>query len=152
MLATETKPIKVLCVDDDDLLATSVRFILKPAKSIQWIGQLRTAEHLLETARENCPDIVLLDIYMPGKDPFEALRELSEACPNTRAIMFSGYVSQRLVDRSIEAGAWGYVSKHDADTTLISAIRRVASGEFVLGPDVRQELGGPDRAPFDREL
>ena len=89
---------------------------------------------------------------MPGKDPFQALSELSEVCPETRAIMFSGYVSQRLVDRAIEAGAWGYVSKHDADTTLISAIRRVAGGEFVLGPDVRQELGGNDRGMADRGI
>jgi DNA-binding NarL/FixJ family response regulator len=127
----------VLCVDDDDLIGQVVRITLKRAGGFQWMGHIRSAQRLVEEAEHLCPDVVLLDIYMPGKDPFIALQELVARCPDVRVIMFSAHVSTQLVDRAFEAGAWGYVSKDEDGDALISALHRVAEGEVVLGTAAR---------------
>lgn len=132
-------PIKVLCVDDNDLVAEGIRMKLSKADQFQWLGQLRSAEDLVKVAMHKRPHVVLLDIDMPGKDAFEAMKELNELFPNVRVVMLSGYVKQDLIDRAIESGAWGYVAKSDGADTVLRAIRRAASGEFTLGPDVEDE-------------
>jgi len=127
-------PIKVLCVDDDELVVQILKITLKNVGGFQWLGQLKDAGDLAATARRERPDIVLLDLCMPGKSPFVALEELKQACPSARAIMLTGYANKHMIDRAIEAGAWGYLSKHDEGWSLVAAIKRVAGGEFVMGP------------------
>lgn len=134
-------PIKVLSVDDNELVGEVIRITLKRAGGFEWLGHLSDAQDLVAKAREHCPDIVLLDIFMPGKDPFVAMHELNEVCPDARVIMYSAYVSPRLIERALDAGAWGYVSKDDEGDALLSAIERVAEGEFVMGPKVRAGSG-----------
>lgn len=132
-------PIRILCVDDNDLVAEGIRMKLGPINTFQWVGHLRNAEELSKVAYQTRPHVVLLDIDMPGKDPFVAMHELSELFPNIRVIMLSGYVQHGLIDRAVEAGAWGYVSKHEGADVVLSAIERVSEGEFTLGPDVEEE-------------
>lgn len=132
-------PIKVLCVDDDDLVAQIVKITLKHAGGFQWLGQLRDAGDLRNHAVQHRPDVILLDLCMPGKCPFDAVEELISACPDTKVIMLSGHADNHSIDRAIDAGAWGYLSKEDEGTHLISALRRVAAGEFVLGPQAKLE-------------
>ncbi len=132
-------PISVLCVDDNDLVAEGLRIKLTSAEDFHWIGHLATAEQLVETAYRLQPQVVLLDIDMPGRDPFQALQQLSELLPSVRVVMLSGYVQHGLIDRAIESGAWGYVSKHQGADSILSAIRQVAQGEFTLGHDVEEE-------------
>lgn len=132
-------PIKVLCVDDNDLVAEGIMLKLQSNGRFQWVGQLRTAESLLEISWRRRPNVVLLDIDMPGKDAFDAMHELNELLPNVRVLMLSGYVQHELIERAIESGAWGYVSKNEGANIIVDAIERVAEGEFTLGPDVEEE-------------
>jgi two-component system response regulator DesR len=132
MKLVDRRPNRVLCVDDDGMLAAALKTTFKRTPGFQWVGHLDDADDLAQSALDDCPDIVLLDIHMPGKDAFDALEELLEVCPDARAIILSGYVNQRLIDRAIEAGAWGFISKYDANPALLAAIKRVAGGEFVL--------------------
>lgn len=127
------EPIKVLCVDDDELVAQILRITLKNVGGFEWLGQLKDAGELAAAAKRERPDIVLLDLCMPGKSPFIALQELQQACPSARAIMLTGYANKHMIDRAIEAGAWGYLSKHDDGWGLVAAIKRVVNGEFVMG-------------------
>lgn len=137
-----TRPIiRVLCVDDNDLVVDAIGLKLKLAGGFEWLGQLMHAGDLAEEVAQRKPDVVLLDVDMPGRDPFIALEELTGRCPTTRVLMFSGHTRNELVDRAVEAGAWGYLSKHADTETIVSAIRRVADGEFVLGRDVDAEYG-----------
>ena len=132
--------IKVLCVDDNELVGGAIRAKLEWAGGFEWVGQLPTADHLLEEAERVRPDVVLLDIDMPGRDPFSALEELTVRFPEVRALMLSGHISRGLVDRAIEAGAYGYFSKDDDFASMLDTIQDVARGNFALGPEVRAEL------------
>lgn len=138
-LFMKNAPIKVLCVDDNDLVAEGIKMKLSAAEDYQWLGQLRDADKLVQVAFQKRPHVILLDIDMPGKDPFVAIRELADLFPSVRVVMLSGYVRQDLIDRAIESGAWGYVAKSDGADMVLRAISRVARGEFTLGPDVEDE-------------
>jgi DNA-binding NarL/FixJ family response regulator len=133
------EPIKVLCVDDNDLVAEGLRMKLRHTGDFEWMGSLREADDLVKAAWRSRPHVVLLDIDMPGKDPFEAMRELTDMFPSVRVLMLSGHVRRELIDRAIESGAWGYVSKNEGADVIVHAIERVARGEFTLGPDVQDE-------------
>lgn len=129
--------IAVLCVDDNTLLIEAVAAMLRSTPGFSFVGHLPSADRLTETARASRPAVVLLDLDMPGKDPFDAIRELSVAAPEVRIIIFSGHVRRDLLDRAIDAGAWGYVSKSDGELALLDGIRGVVGGEFALSPEVR---------------
>jgi len=127
-----TKIIKVLCVDDNDMVADAVQMKLNDDPQFMWIGRLHSALNLLEETKVRQPDVVLLDIAMPGPDPFEVLQSMSEECPASRVLMFSGYVGSDLIDRAVQAGAWGYLAKSETPQKLLWAIAQVAVGQFVL--------------------
>jgi DNA-binding NarL/FixJ family response regulator len=134
--------ISVLCVDDNQYVADAVRTKLDRAESpYAWKGWLTDASELVACALRDRPDIVLLDVDMPGPDPFAAATELQEKCPNCRIIVFSGHVRKELIERAINAGAWGYVSKNDGSEALVEALRLVGAGEFALSPEVRAIYG-----------
>jgi two-component system response regulator DesR len=131
--------IKVLCVDDNSFVAEAIELKVLAQPDMQWLGWLSDAGGLVALARESSPDIILLDIDMPGRDPFDALRELYASCPRVRVIMLSGHVRRDLFDRAVDAGSWGYVSKDEDSETILSAIRTVAGGGFAIGPTMEAE-------------
>jgi DNA-binding NarL/FixJ family response regulator len=134
------RAIRVLCVDDNDFVAEAIRRKLSLDASFAWAGWLPEAKDLVRTVQEKRADVVLLDIDMPGKDSFEALAELAAAVPEARVIMLSGYVRSDYIDRAVEAGAWGYVSKNENTETILAAIQQVAAGGFAMGSEVEAEL------------
>lgn len=133
--------ISVLCVDDSESLAKALRLQLGNVSGFVWHGWLPDAANLAETVEREHPSIVVLDIDMAGKDPFEALAEVVARCPETRVIMYSGHVRRELVQKAIDSGAWGYVSKAEGEHVLMAAIKMVAVGEFVLSNEARQAIG-----------
>ncbi len=134
--------VRVLCVDDNELVAEAIGRKLSLSGGFEWLGQLEDATDLVKEAQRRRPDVILLDIDMPGADPFVALEQLSQSNPETAVVMLSGHVRLDLIERAIEAGASGYVSKNEATQTLIEAIQRAAQGEFVLGPEARRVHDG----------
>ena len=132
----EQRPIRVLCVDDNDLIGDAIQIKLDLAGGFEWAGQLPNAESLVNEAIHRQPDVILLDIDMPGKDPIDALRQLMEFLPTVRVLMLTGYVRRDLIERAIEAGAWGYLSKFTGGEAIVDAIIKVTRGEFVMGPGV----------------
>jgi DNA-binding NarL/FixJ family response regulator len=132
--------IKVLCVDDNLLVGGSLKAKIKRLKAYEWMGHLTTADHLVDEAVRLNPDVVLLDVDMPGRDPFAALAELSKLCPDMRVLMLSGQVSRTLVDRAMAAGAWGYFSKEDDIESMLSTIVDTIRGDFALGPNASAAL------------
>src|SRR5687767_9841881 len=129
-------PIRVFCVDDHAFLVEGLQARLSMARDMEFVGRLSNAEDLVAEVKRTKPDIVLLDIEMPGPDPFEAMEDLRRQCPNVRTIMLSAYVRDHYIDAAVNAGAWGYLCKDDDPDAIIHAIRDVAGGAFVFGPNV----------------
>jgi len=132
--------IRVLCVDDHAFLAEGLRSKISLEEDMEYVGWLPDATDLLKESQERKADVVTLDIEMPGPDPFEALSEVHRRAPEVRIIVLSAYVRDRYLDAAVEAGAWGFLSKADDPDTIVHAIRRVAGGEFALGPSVEGRL------------
>lgn len=126
----------VLCVEDNLQVAEALRIQFESEPGYAWKGWLPDADHMVETAEAVGPAIVVLDLDMPGRSPFHALAELSRLCPNCRAVILSGHVRRDLIDRALQAGAWGYVSKNDDDRAVFRVIERVLNGEIAFSPEV----------------
>lgn len=125
--------IGVLCVDDNRFVAEAIQGQLALAEDFQWLGHLPNALNLLQHVQRLKPHVVLLDIDMPGPSAFDALQQISTDCPDVAVLILSGYVKPDLIDRAIDAGASGYLSKGDDADTLLADMRRAAAGQFVLG-------------------
>jgi DNA-binding NarL/FixJ family response regulator len=122
---------KVLCVDDSPDIGGLCRRMIDAEPDMACVGVLTRADELVDHVIQTRADIVVLDLTMPGKEPLEAVRELTEAAPWCRVLAFSGHDDHQLLMTVSEAGAWGLVSKGMDPGRLTKAIRQVAGGEFV---------------------
>lgn len=138
-------PLRVLCVDDHAFMAEGLRSRLSLERDMELVGRLESAEALVDEATRARADIVLLDIEMPGRDPFEALQDLHRRCPQVKVIMLSAYVRDHYVDTAVKSGAWGYLSKSDPPDTVVEAIRKASGGEFAFGPKVLERFQPGER-------
>ena len=119
---------------------------------MEFVGHVQRAEGLVAIVRKFNAQIVLLDIEMPGPDPFAATAELRRECPTVQTIILSAYVRDRYVDATVKAGAWGYLAKSDSPDSIISAIRDVAAGKFAFGPVVLErcrQMGRESHEPVE---
>jgi two-component system, NarL family, invasion response regulator UvrY len=123
------KRISVLCVDDNADLMLVLTMLIASEDDMKSVGSLGSADDLVAAVEKLKPDVVMLDLTMPGRPPLDALRELSATAPETRVIAFSGHDDRQTVGQAIDAGACGLVSKHSNPADIISAIRRAARPE-----------------------
>jgi DNA-binding NarL/FixJ family response regulator len=130
------RPIRVLCVDDHEFLAEGMKTKLSLEPDLEFVSWLESAEHLIDEVSRTNPDVILLDIEMPGPDSFSAMQDVRRRFPDVRTIMLSAYVRDHYIDAAFKAGAWGYVSKSDDPSTVVDAIRKVFGGAFAFGPKV----------------
>lgn len=132
--------IRVLVVDDHAVVRTGLRRILDAEKDIETVGEAQNAERALFEALELKPDVVLLDVIMPGKSGIEAMPGLLNALPETKVLVLSMQDDPRYVREAFEAGASGYVLKEAADTEVVDAVRAVAGGERYVHPALGARL------------
>lgn len=132
------KQIRILCVDDHAFLVDGLRTRFEMENDLTCVGWLDSAQDLVSEVRRLRPNIVLLDIEMPGPDPFETAGELHRLFPDTKVVIFSAYVRDRYITAAFQAGAWGYFSKSDEASAIVDGIRKAARGEFAFGETVKQ--------------
>lgn len=132
--------IRVLCVDDHAFLIDGLKARFALEKDIECVGRLSTADNLVEEAKRTRAEVVLLDIEMPGPDAFEAAADLKRRAGDVRVIILSAYVRDHYIDAAYKSGCWGYFSKSDETDEIITGIRKVAGGEFAMGPKVRDRV------------
>lgn len=132
--------IKVLVVDDHDLVRTGITRMLADIDGLQVIGQADCGETALQRARELKPDVVLMDIRMPGIGGLEATRKLLRSHPDLKVIAVTACEEDPFPTRLLQAGAAGYLTKGAGLEEMVTAIRKVFSGQRYLSPSIAQLL------------
>jgi DNA-binding NarL/FixJ family response regulator len=132
--------IRVLIVDDHAVVRAGIRRVLDAEDDIETVGEAPNAERAVFEALESKPDVVLMDVVMPGKSGIDGLPALLQAVPDARVLMLSMQDDPRYVREAFEAGASGYVLKEAADTDVVEAVRAVASGERYVHPALGARL------------
>ena len=128
--------IKVVIADDHSLVRQGLRRYLDMAEDIDVVGEASNGEEAIALVEKSQPDIVLLDIRMPGVDGLEAARRIREQFPNVGAIMLTAYDDRQFVVEAVRAGARGYVLKARDAEHLIQTVRLVAGGNMVIDPQL----------------
>jgi two-component system response regulator NreC len=131
---------RVLIVDDHALVRTGISLLLQNEADLEPVGEAGSASEALRLARELAPDIVLLDVTLPGGSGLDSISPLLEVAPNAKVLMLSMHEDPTYVRAALEAGASGYVVKDAAFQELIDAIRRVAAGESYVAPSLGAKL------------
>ena len=132
--------IRVLVVDDHAVVRAGLRRVLDAEADIETVGEAATVERAVFEALEARPDVVLMDVVMPGKTGIEGMPALLQAVPDVKVLMLSMQDDPRYVREAFEAGASGYVLKEAADTDVVDAVRAVAAGERYVHPALGARL------------
>jgi DNA-binding NarL/FixJ family response regulator len=138
------KTIRVLLVDDHQVVRRGLRTFLEVQGDIEVVGEAGDGEEGVARAQELRPDVILMDVKMPGVDGIEALRLLRDAENPARVLIVTSFTEQRTVVPALRAGAAGYVYKDVDPVALAGAIRSVHAGHVLLQPEVAGALLSPE--------
>ncbi len=130
----------VLVVEDHLMIAEALALLLKGRAGISSVDSVGSGEAALAAAKDRCPNVVIMDVDLPGIDGIEATRRLLEVCPQSRVVVMTALETGDVLDRIVEAGATGFVPKTQAADRLIEVISRAAAGEVVLPPESLPDL------------
>jgi DNA-binding NarL/FixJ family response regulator len=138
---TDTVPaIRVLIADDHASFRSGLRALLGTAGDLAVVGEASTGGDAVAMSERLQPDVVLMDLDMPGGDGIEATRRIVEAAPHVAIVVLTMDAGDDAIVRALRAGARGYVLKGAQRTELLRAIRAAAAGEAILGPGVARRL------------
>src|SRR3972149_5276660 len=127
-----SNPITVLIVDDHEVVRQGVRTFLKTQRDLVVVGAAGSGEEALQLAAEHVPDVVLMDLVMPGMDGVEAILRLKQLSPRTQVLVLTSYDQDEHVFPAIRAGALCYLLKDVSPRELADAIRKAARGAALL--------------------
>jgi DNA-binding NarL/FixJ family response regulator len=133
-------PVRVLIVDDDDLMRAGLKSVLASDDSIQVVGEIGDGREAVESTREHRPDVVLMDIRMPGLDGIAATRDVLAATPNVKVVMLTTFEDDDYIFGALNAGASGFLLKRTRPEELIAAIHTIAAGDSLLSPSVTRRV------------
>jgi DNA-binding NarL/FixJ family response regulator len=139
--------ITVMIVDDHPIVRAGLIGILSGEEDLRVVGEASSADEAVTAARTLQPDVVLMDLRMPGGDGVVATAGVLTAAPRSRVVVLTTYESDADILRAVEAGAAGYLLKDVARSDLVTAIRAAARGETVLAPPVAARLVSRLRSP-----
>lgn len=132
--------IRVLIVDDHAIVRKGIRALLSEAGGFEVVGEADTGQTALLRAQEAAPDVILMDLLMPGMDGIEATRQITSRQPQTRVLVLTSFAADNKVFPAIKAGAVGYLLKDSSPDELVRAIRQVHRGEPSLHPTIARKL------------
>jgi DNA-binding NarL/FixJ family response regulator len=149
-------PVRVLVADDHPVVRAGLRALLSAEPGLTVVAEAGSGEEAVVTARQQQPDVVLMDLRMPGAGGLAAIRQLSADLPRIRVLVLTTYDSDADILPAVEAGAAGYLLKDTPRDALVGAIFAAARGETVLAPSVAGRLvhrlrSAPGEAPVSRE-
>ena len=139
-MSTESQPIRIVVVDDDQMVVTGLTTMLQVDPELRVVGTANSGEAAIEVVAQHFPDVVLMDLGMPGIGGVEAIRRLVNGLHPPVVVALTSFDSNNHIFRAIEAGAAGYLLKDTSPPDLVTAVKRAAAGESVLSPRVIQQL------------
>ena len=131
---------RVLVVDDHPLFREGLRSLLDPVDDIDVVGEAASGEEAVAISAELGPDVVLMDIGMPGVNGIEATSAVLQRCPSTRVLMITMFEEPESIFAALRAGAHGYLLKDARPHEILRAIRAVADGEAIFGPGAAERV------------
>lgn len=131
--------IRVLLADDQPLMLSALRSILE-AHGIEVVGEAANGDDAVARAKQLTPDVVLMDVRMPGRDGIDATAELSASTPSARVLVLTTFDDDEYLYGALRAGAAGFMVKNSTPEALVTAIRAIASGDAVLDPSVTKRV------------
>ena len=135
-----TGRVRVLIVDDDDLMRAGLRAVLSSDATVQVVGEAGDGAEAPGAARRMRPDVVLMDIRMPGVDGIAATRDVLAAAPETRVVILTTFEEDDYIFGALGAGASGFLLKRTRPEDLIAAVHTIAAGDSLLAPSVTRRV------------
>ena len=154
--------INVLLVDDHELVRTGIKRILDDVRGFKVIGEAKTGEEAVQFCRQHAPNIVLMDMNMPGMGGLEATKKIYRYCPDVKIIVLTVNCEDPFPSKVMQIGAHGFLTKGAGSDEMVRAIRCVHAGQRYIAPEIAQQIalaqvtGRTDENPFqslsEREL
>jgi len=143
----------VMIVDDHDLVRTGLKNILADAGDLDLVGEASSGEDAIRLARQLEPDVILMDVGLPGLSGLETTERILKSQPGIRIIVLTAHSEPPLPARLLDIGATGYLTKACDARELVNAVRAVSRGERYIGADIAQQLAisllpGTPQSPF----
>ena len=130
--------IRILIADDHTIVRTGLTALLGTVPGMEVVGEARNGEEAVRQTAKLKPDVVVMDLMMPKKDGAAATAEIVSSLPGTRVIILTSFGASDAIARALDAGATGAMMKDSPNSSLIAAIRAVASGKSAIAPEVRR--------------
>ena len=140
MIGSKAEPVRVLLVDDHEVVCVGLQTVLSRQESINVVGEASTVDEAVEQACALNPDVVLMDVRLGGGSGVDACRAIRESCPDTRVLFLTSYQDEEAVLAAVIGGAHGYLLKQVNADALLRAIHFVALGQSILDPAITQPL------------
>ena len=137
---SEKNPIRVMTVDDHEIMRTGIRFVLLAFDDLQLVGEARRGDEAVRVCQEVNPDVVLLDMKMPGMDGVQTTAAIKAACPDVQVLILTSFHDPDLVRRAMRAGAVGYLLKDASKEDLAGAVRAAKVGQTTFSPEAAEDL------------
>lgn len=132
--------IRILIADDHAMVRRGLRSLLSPYPDLEIVGEAEQGAAALRMAIELKPDIILLDVLMPGPDGIDVAQQIHRETPDARIMILTAYENQEYVMRALRAGAYAYLLKSSADENLVDSIRMVHQGKYLLSPELIDQV------------
>ena len=143
-----------MLVDDHDLVRTGIRRMLEDVSALKIVGEAKSGEDAIKAAREIEPEVVLMDVKMPGIGGLEATRKLLRLNPDIKVLIVTVCDDDLFPSRLLQAGAAGYLTKCASMDEMVKAIKSVYAGQRYISPEIARQLAlkhltGQEESPFD---
>ena len=147
--------VKILLVDDHELVRSGIRLILEGISSFSVVAEVKSGEEAIRYCRHDAPDIVLMDVNMPGIGGLEATKQIARMSENIRVICISMHTENPIPAKVMQMGAFGFITKNAEPDEMVRAVHKVVAGQKYIAPEIAQQiaigkLDLGDSNPFDQ--